>query len=59
MRALLDTNVVLDALLTRAPWHIDADEILRRSKPGGSTWPVGANNSSAAFTQGCTLGCEI
>jgi predicted nucleic acid-binding protein len=34
MRALLDTNVVLDALLTRAPWHFDADEILRRSKPG-------------------------
>ena len=34
MRALLDTNVVLDSLLARAPWHADADEILRRSKPG-------------------------
>ena len=34
MRALLDTNVVLDALLTRAPWHVDADAILWRLKPG-------------------------
>lgn len=33
MRALLDTNVGLDSLLTRAPWHVSADEILRRSKP--------------------------
>ncbi|HVA50683.1 MAG TPA: PIN domain-containing protein [Pirellulales bacterium] len=34
MRVLLDTNVVLDSLLARAPWHVDADEILRRSQPG-------------------------
>ena len=33
MRVLLDTNVVLDALLHRAPWHVDAEEIIRRSKP--------------------------
>jgi predicted nucleic acid-binding protein len=34
MLAMLDTNVVLDSLLARAPWHVDADEILRQSKPG-------------------------
>lgn len=34
MRALLDTNIVLDSLLARAPWCVDADEILRQAKPG-------------------------
>ncbi len=34
MRVLLDTNVVLDSLLFRAPWNMDADEILRRSQAG-------------------------
>jgi predicted nucleic acid-binding protein len=34
MRALVDTNVVLDSLLSRAPWHIDADAIMRRAHPG-------------------------
>jgi predicted nucleic acid-binding protein len=29
MRVLLDTNVVLDSLLARAPWNVEADEILR------------------------------
>ena len=31
---LLDTNVLLDSLLQRAPWHAEADEILRQAKPG-------------------------
>lgn len=34
MRVLLDTNVVLDSLLQRAPWHVEADAILRQAKPG-------------------------
>ena len=34
MRVLLDTNVLLDSLLQRAPWHVEADEILRQAKPG-------------------------
>lgn len=34
MRVLLDTNVVLDSLLVRAPWNVDANEILRRAQPG-------------------------
>lgn len=29
MRVLLDTNVVLDAMLQRAPWHAEADAIFR------------------------------
>ena len=34
MRVLLDTNVLLDSLLQRAPWHVEADEILRQARPG-------------------------
>ena len=29
MRVLLDTNVILDSLLQRAPWHQEADAILQ------------------------------
>lgn len=42
MRVLLDTNVALDSLLARAPWHVDADEVLRRSKPGVIPGRLGA-----------------
>ncbi|MDR1808574.1 MAG: PIN domain-containing protein [Propionibacteriaceae bacterium] len=31
MRVLLDTNVVLDALLARSPWHDAAADLLRRA----------------------------
>ena len=34
MRVLLDTNVLLDSLLQRPPWHVESDEILRRAQPG-------------------------
>ena len=34
MRVLLDTNVLLDSLLQRVPWHVEADAILRQAKPG-------------------------
>lgn len=34
MQVLLDTNVMLDALLQRAPWHVDADAILRAAAGG-------------------------
>src|SRR5688500_5250943 len=34
MRVLLDTRVILDALLQRAPWHVEADAILRASAAG-------------------------
>jgi predicted nucleic acid-binding protein len=34
MRVLLDTNVLLDSLLQRVPWNLEADEILRQAQPG-------------------------
>ncbi len=34
MRVLLDTNVVIDFLLKRTPFDIDAKEIFRRSALG-------------------------
>jgi predicted nucleic acid-binding protein len=34
MRVLLDTNVVLDAMLQRQPWHVEADAILRAAGQG-------------------------
>jgi len=34
MRVLLDTNVILDAMLQRAPWHSDADAILKAAALG-------------------------
>ncbi len=34
MRVLLDTNVILDALLQRPPWHNEADAILQASALG-------------------------
>jgi predicted nucleic acid-binding protein len=34
MRVLLDTNVLLDSILQRAPWHKDADAILLAAAEG-------------------------
>src|SRR5688500_1541224 len=34
MRVLLDTNVILDAMLRRAPWHHEADAILMAAANG-------------------------
>jgi predicted nucleic acid-binding protein len=34
MRVLLDTNVILDAMLQRAPWHHEADAILKAAGIG-------------------------
>jgi len=34
MRVLLDTNVVLDSLLARAPWNVEADDILHAADRG-------------------------
>ena len=34
MRVLLDTNVILDAMLQRPPWHKDADAILHALAQG-------------------------
>lgn len=37
MRELLDTNVVLDAMLKRVPWHLEADAILIAAAQGQVT----------------------
>lgn len=55
MRALLDTNVVLDSLLARIPWHVDADEILRRSQPGVTDLAVSALTVANLFYIGRKL----
>lgn len=34
MRVLLDTDVLLDSLMQRTPWHQESDEILRRASVG-------------------------
>lgn len=34
MQVLLDTNVILDALLQRVPWHVEADAILKVAAGG-------------------------
>jgi predicted nucleic acid-binding protein len=37
MKVLLDTNVILDAMLQRTPWHVQADAILREGSKGHVT----------------------
>jgi predicted nucleic acid-binding protein len=37
MRVLLDTNVLLDSMLQRPPWHADADAILQAAGHGEVT----------------------
>jgi predicted nucleic acid-binding protein len=34
MRVLLDTNILLDAILQRAPWHKEADAVLQADALG-------------------------
>lgn len=34
MRVLLDTNVILDALLQRMPWRVEAEQILNAAAAG-------------------------
>jgi predicted nucleic acid-binding protein len=37
MRVLLDTNVILDSMLQRLPWHVEADAILQAAASGQVT----------------------
>src|SRR5438552_3467352 len=37
MRVLLDINVILDAMLQRPPWHLEADAILQAAAQGRVT----------------------
>jgi predicted nucleic acid-binding protein len=37
MRVLLDTNVILDSMLQRPPWHVEDDAILQAAASGQVT----------------------
>jgi predicted nucleic acid-binding protein len=49
MRLLLDTNVVLDALLERDPWHEDADRIWAAHVAGEIFCHVSSNSVTDVF----------
>lgn len=40
IHALLDTNIILDSMLQRPPWHVDSDEILHAAGRGEVTCSV-------------------
>jgi predicted nucleic acid-binding protein len=52
MRVFLDANVLLDAMLQRPPWHVEADEILRRIASGTLHGVVSALSLSHLFYLG-------
>ena len=49
MRVLLDTNVLLDSMLQRPPWHSDADAILHAAGRGAVTVAVTALSIANLF----------
>src|SRR5580704_12876886 len=52
MRILLDTNVILDSMLQRSPWHQDADAILKAAASGQITCAVSPLSLTTAFYVG-------
>src|SRR4051794_25250667 len=52
MRALLDTNILLDVLLNRIPWQAEADAILRASREVRLITVVSALTIANAFYMG-------
>ncbi len=52
MRALLDTNILLDVLLNRVPWQAEADAILHASREGRLITVVSALTIANAFYVG-------
>jgi predicted nucleic acid-binding protein len=42
MRVLFDTNIVLDVLLRRAPWHVEADVLWQANDAGRITAYISA-----------------
>jgi len=52
MRVLLDTNVILDAMLQRPPWHNDAAAILKAAALGQVTCAVTPLSLATAFYVG-------
>ena len=52
MRVLLDINVILDAMLQRAPWQQDADAIIQAAKQGLVVCSVAAHSLPTIFYDG-------
>ncbi len=52
MRVLFDINVILDALLQRAPWHQEADAILKAAANGQVTCAVTTLSLATTFYVG-------
>src|SRR3954471_16972495 len=52
MRALLDTDILLDVLLSRLPWQAEADAILLASREGRLITVVSALTIANAFYVG-------
>jgi len=49
MRILLDTNVILDAILQRPPWHQEADAILQAAALGRVTCAAATLSLATVF----------
>ena len=49
MNVLIDTNVILDALMTRTPWNKNAEEIILLSAAGDITACVTASSITDIF----------
>ena len=52
MRVLLDVNVILDAMLQRPPWHLDADAILQAAALGQLTCAATSLSLATVFYVG-------
>jgi predicted nucleic acid-binding protein len=52
MRVLLDTNVILDAMLRRAPWYHEADAILQAAAIGQVTCAATTLSLATSFYVG-------
>lgn len=55
MHVLLDTNVILDSMLQRLPWHVEADAILQAAGRGEVTCAVTALSIANLFYVGRRL----
>jgi predicted nucleic acid-binding protein len=49
MRVLIDTNVILDAMLKRVPWHADADALILATAQGRLTIAVATLTLATSF----------
>ena len=52
MRVLLDTNVIVNSMLQRTPWHVEADAIPRAAGRGEATCALTALSIANLFYVG-------